>query len=195
MLKKYSMPLLTSMLQNATAYIMASGRGSSTSSSGTSTEDARSQAAEDARQNFIQQMDSIFNEILESKANIKAITYVPAGTRIIIFPNEDLWLNSEEREKKKGTPGYMDSGYSGSGLVETNPDGSADGGRNGGNVTYSGNYRENVAPVSGGAQQANTGRSPAGYTPPPAPANSSQPPVVPDANSGGGGDDNVPELL
>lgn len=194
LLKKYSMPMLTSMLQNATAYLMASGSGSSTSSSGASTEDARSQAAEDARQNFIQQMDSIFNQILESKADIKAITYVPAGTRIIIFPNEDLWLNSEEREKKKGTPGYMDSGFSGSGLVEKAPDGSING-AGGSNVTYSGNYRENVAPVSGGAQQANTGRSPAGYTPPPAQTNPSQPPVVPDANSGGGGDDNVPELL
>ena len=139
-------------------------------------------------------MDRIFNEILDSKASIKAITYVPAGTRIIIFPNEDLWLNSEEREKKKGTEGYGGSDYSDGGLVEDNPNSEGRGGSNG-NVTYSGNYRENVTPVSGGSQQVNTGRSPAGYTPPPAPANSSQPPVVPDANSGGSGDDGVPELL
>lgn len=190
LLKKYSMPLLTSMLQNATAYMMASGSGSTNTDSG-STTDARSQAAEDARQNFIQQMDRIFNEILERKANIKAITYVPAGTRIIIFPNEDLWLNSEEREKKKGTPGYMDSENAETGLLTEQTEDNAESS----NVTYSGNYRENVSPVSGeNSRQTNTGRSPAGYNP--QSANSgNQPPVVPEANSGSGSSDNVPELL
>jgi len=191
LLKKYSMPLLTSMLQNATAYVMASGSGTKSTDT-SSTTDARSQAAEDARQNFIQQMDRIFNEILDRKANIKAVTYVPAGTRIIIFPNEDLWLNSEEREKKKGAVGYGEKDYSDGGLVEKNPNSETGGGSN---VTYSGNYKENVTPVSGGSQ-VNTGRSPSGYTPPPAPGNSNQPPVVPESNSGSGsGGDNVPELL
>ena len=191
LLKKYSMPLLTSMLQNATAYVMASGKGSSTSVSGNSTDDARSQAAEDARQNFIQQMDKIFQEILDRKANIKAVTFVPAGTRIIIFPNEDLWLNSEERDKNKVQDGYNDSGY-GKGLASENIDHS-DGGSS---VTYSGNVRENVTPASGGGQQANTGRSPAGYNNRSTGNNTNTPPpVMPDSNSGSGGSDNVPELL
>ena len=197
LLKRYSMPLLTSMLQNATAYVMASGTGS-TNTDTSSTQDARSQAAEDARRNFISQMDQIFQEILQRKAQIKSVTYVPAGTRIIIFPNEDLWLNSEEREKKKGTAGYTSGGgYSDKGLVSENP-GSSGGG---GSVTYSGNYRENVSPTSGGPARHGGGGnlvnenrgSQTGYTPPP--VNTAQPPVVPESNSESNSSDNVPELL
>ncbi|MBR1600367.1 MAG: TrbI/VirB10 family protein, partial [Alphaproteobacteria bacterium] len=190
LLKKYSMPLLTSMLQNATAYIMASGSGSKTTDT-SSTTDARSAAAEDARRNFISQMDQIFQEILDKKANIQAVTYVPAGTRIIIFPNEDLWLNSEARDKSKNKGGNGENGDSGDGgLVEKNP------GQGGAasNVTYSGNYQENVTPVSGGnsAQPANARRAPAGYNPPPS-TGSTQPPVVPESNSNSS--DKVPELI
>ena len=188
LLKRYSMPLLTSMLQNATAYVMASGSGSKNTDT-SSTEDARSQAAEDARKNFISQMDQIFQEILQRKASIQSVTYVPAGTRIIIFPRKDLWLNSEDREKRNSGEGNGDGGYNESGLVDKNPGKE----RGGSNVTYSGNYNENVSPVSGDKpQQINTGRSPAGYNPP-ASTGSTQPPVVPESNSGGS--DGVPELI
>ena len=188
LLKRYSMPLLTSMLQNATAYVMASGSGSKNTDT-SSTEDARSQAAEDARQNFISQMDQIFQEILQRKASIQSVTYVPAGTRIIIFPRKDLWLNSEDREKRNSGEGNGDGGYNESGLVDKNPGKE----RGGSNVTYSGNYNENVSPVSGDKpQQVNTGRSPTGYNPP-ASIGSTQPPVVPESNSGGS--DGVPELI
>ena len=195
LLKKYSMPLLTSMLQNATAYIMASGSGS-TNTDTSSTTDARSQAAEDARQNFIQQMDRIFDEILERKANIKSVTYIPAGTRIIIFPNQDLWLNSEEREKKKGKDGgYGGMGGSSDGLVEE--DINSRSGAEAGNVTYSGNYNENVKPVSGGGgdgglvseRRQNTPST--GY--PPAPTNISSPPVAPESSTTSS--EKVPELI
>ncbi|MBQ8481892.1 MAG: TrbI/VirB10 family protein [Alphaproteobacteria bacterium] len=189
LLKKYSMPLLTSMLQNATAYIMASGSGS-TNTDTSSTTDARSAAAEDARRNFISQMDQIFQEILQKKADIKAITYIPAGTRIIIFPKQDLWLNSEERDKKRGNDGGG-SGYSEKGLASHNPEQEM-----GTSVTYSGNYQENVTPVSGnksGSQQISTGRGPTGYNPPPSTGSTTQPPVVPESSSGGS--DGVPELI
>ena len=191
LLKRYSMPLLTSMLQNATAYVMASGTGSKNTDT-SSTQDARSQAAEDARRNFIEQMNVIFEEILQRKAQIRSITYVPAGTRIIIFPNEDLWLNSEEREKRKGTEGYNGGGYDNEGLTSKHL-GENNGG--GSNVTYSGNYQENVAPVSGnggggGGGLINEGPAPQ-QRPAPQPVRTTQPPVVPESNSG----DNVPELL
>ena len=50
-------------------------------------ESPRQQAANDARDNFIQEMNQVFDEILADKANIKPLTYIPAGTRIIVFPN------------------------------------------------------------------------------------------------------------
>ena len=60
-------------------------------------ENSKQQAASDARQNFLSDMESLFDDILSDKTDVKAMTYVPAGTRIIIYPNTDLWLRSDER--------------------------------------------------------------------------------------------------
>lgn len=92
--KKYTLPVLTSSLTSFTSYLMAP-----TENSGSETETPRQQAANDARQNFINEMNTIFDEILADKSNIKALTYVPAGTRIIVFPNTDLWLRTVERDQ------------------------------------------------------------------------------------------------
>ena len=81
---------------------MASGNGTTSDfNSGYSTSSSRSEAADNAREAFNEQMNRIFEDILERKAKIKSVTYVPAGTRIIIFPNEDLWLNSYQRDSEK----------------------------------------------------------------------------------------------
>lgn len=194
LLKKYSMPMLSSMLESAMAYVMASGKGTNTSSNGSSTSDSRSQAAEDARQNFLEQMNNIFEDIMNRKANIKSVTYVPAGTRIIIFPNQDLWLNSVKRAAAADEEGMYHNGETG--LTESHPErtGASD-------VQVSGNYQENVRPVSGGGAAAggNTGRNTVGYIPP---ANNAQ--KVPASTEGNrtypspnsvNSDDNLPELL
>lgn len=148
LLKKYSRPLLMSMVESAAAYATAAGDGSSESSSGTTTTDAKTEAANDARQNFIDQMNEIFQEIIESKSNIQAVTYIPVGTRIIIFPNQDLWLNSEKRSKVAGTSNAM----RGDGLTVDNPEDF--GGRTGGGTTGTARVRsefdENVQPQGGG---------------------------------------------
>lgn len=127
--KRYSMPVMTSVLTNAMAYMMAP----SDSTSGES-ETPKQQAANDARQNFLDQMNQMFEQILQDKSNITAMSYVPAGTRIIIFPKVDLWLrnvdsdkeddnqrgnarvliNDEERLKGKA-PGQQTNGVSGTG--------------------------------------------------------------------------------
>jgi hypothetical protein len=144
LLKKYTTPMLTSMLESATAYLIAAGEGSTTSESGSTSESSKSQAASDARENFIEQMDNIFSEILQKKANIQSVTYIPAGTRIIIFPNEDLWLNDEKRNQKNNTAGSTGSSND-KGLTESHPEkfGST-------NVTYDGNTNANVTPSGGG---------------------------------------------
>ncbi|MBR2034125.1 MAG: TrbI/VirB10 family protein, partial [Alphaproteobacteria bacterium] len=92
--KKYTLPVLTSSLTSFTSYLMAPSEESDGES-----ETPRQQAANDARQNFINEMNTIFDEILADKSNIKALTYVPAGTRIIVFPNTDLWLRTVERDQ------------------------------------------------------------------------------------------------
>lgn len=142
LLKRYAMPLLSTALESGIAYVMASGKGSKSTDTSTTT-GARTQAAEDARQNFISQMNTIFEDIMQRKANIRSVTYVPAGTRIIIFPNEDMWLNDDKRAKEREITisnkrteinAPLVNEYNGS-----NPNNE---------VTYSGNYRENVQPVS-----------------------------------------------
>ncbi len=92
--KKYTLPIMTSTLTSATSYFMAP-----TSDTTGETETPRQQAANDARENFLNEMNQIFDEILADKSNIKPMTYIPAGTRIIVYPNTDLWLRTVERDQ------------------------------------------------------------------------------------------------
>ncbi len=94
--KKYTLPIMTTALTSYTSYIMAPKDDDDSSSD---TESPRQQAANDARQNFLQDMNRIFEQILADKSNIKPLTYVPAGTRIIVYPNIDLWLRTPERDE------------------------------------------------------------------------------------------------
>lgn len=192
LLKKYSLPLVTTALQTAANYLMASGDGSTstTNSNGTTTtSDARSEAMQDGRKEFNDRMKEILDDIIKDKANIRSVTYIPAGTRIIIYPNQDLWLNSRElSEKESRDPSKRQRGP---GLIDeaaTEAERQEEANRN--NVTYNGNY-QNVQPArtpnNPNQQQNNVNQNPAGYTPPP----SNQP--VPSMDSGDSGD--VPELL
>lgn len=155
LLKKYTMPTLTTIVESATAYLTAAGEGTTTSDGG-STESSKSQAAQDARDNFLEQMNTIFDDIMNRKANIRSVTYIPAGTRIIIFPNEDLWLNDEKRDKEKEvTGGY---GQGNSGLTDKEPE--TMGTRGGATVTYDGTYNENVRPAGGGLVEETPAQNP-----------------------------------
>ena len=98
LMKKYTLPMITNLLSSAVAYVAASGETSTTSDGGT-VESARQEAAQDARENFLDNMDQMFDQILQDKTNIAAVTYVPAGTRLIIYPKEDLWIRTPERSK------------------------------------------------------------------------------------------------
>ena len=185
LLKRYSMPLLTTAFESGLAYITASGKGESTAENGSSTESARSQAAKDARQSFIDKMDQIFEEIIQMKANIRAVTYIPAGTRIIIFPNEDLWLNSEKRNQTEGEGGNA--------VPAKKPLADEPTGGGGGQVVYEGNVQENVQPVSGGSRSSSTLVSGGGA---PRPQVKVPPSTTAQQNTtSGSGADDVPDLL
>lgn len=96
LLKKYTAPIVTSVLSSAIAYFTATDE--TTESGGdSSVENSRQQAANDARQNFLDNMDQIFNDIVQRKSEIQAAVYIPAGTRLIIYPKEDLWIRTIER--------------------------------------------------------------------------------------------------
>lgn len=160
LLKKYTTPMLMTAMESATSYMMAAGEGTTTSDSGSSTESSKSQAASEARQNFLEQMNNIFDEIMESKSNIRAVTYIPAGTRIIIFPNEDLWLNSEEITRKGGGSSGS-GGYDSKVGLTTDPDkfmgGSTSTG--GGRVSYNNETNGNIQPTGGRRRSGGNGGS------------------------------------
>lgn len=100
LLKKYTLPMVTNLLSSAVAYVAASGETTTTSDGGT-VENARAEAANDARENFLDNMDQMFDQILQDKTDIEAVTYVPAGTRLIIYPKEDLWIRTPERSEEE----------------------------------------------------------------------------------------------
>lgn len=96
LLKKYAAPTMASLLSNTLAYFTATSE--TTESGGDSTvESSKQQAANDARQNFLDNMDWMFNDLVKRKSEIQAAVYVPAGTRLIIYPMEDLWIRTIER--------------------------------------------------------------------------------------------------
>ena len=93
--KKYTLPVVTTVLTSAASYFIASAEDSAGE-----IENSKQQAASDARENFLTDMESLFDDILADKTDVKAMTYIPAGTRIIIYPNSDLWLNSHDRSEE-----------------------------------------------------------------------------------------------
>ena len=98
LLKRYMAPIATNLATNALAFVMASG-SETTSSNGSTTQDARAAAAQDARQGFQNDMQQVFQDLMQRMTNIQTVTYVPAGTRLIIYPKVDLWLRTFEREQ------------------------------------------------------------------------------------------------
>lgn len=68
------------MVSSAITYMMAADEDSTGE-----VETSKQQAATDARQEFMDKMDQILQEIIDSKSQIQPVTYVPAGTRIIII--------------------------------------------------------------------------------------------------------------
>ena len=150
LLKKYTLPMVTTSLTSALTYIAAAGE-TTTNSNGTTVQNAKAQATEEARQNFVDGMKDIFQQILQDKTDISAVAYVPAGTRIIIYPKVDLWIRTpareEEEEKEASEPtGQLIIGNEGK--KEKADDAKSNGG--GGTVHVMGAEDEQQAQPSGG---------------------------------------------
>jgi len=89
LLKKYSAPIVTNLLTSAVSVMF------STKDSGSDgVESSRQQAMNDAREDFQDGMKQVFQQIMQDAMDIRPLTYVPAGTRIIVYPNVDLWLRN-----------------------------------------------------------------------------------------------------
>lgn len=97
LVNKYGKPIMTSVVTSAVSYMMAVNEDiDKNADTGTTTTSSKAEAANDARENFINAMDQIFNQLIQESANVPPVIFVPSGTRVTIFSNEDLWLRAEE---------------------------------------------------------------------------------------------------
>lgn len=101
LLAKYGKPILSSSVTSAIAYLAASNDPVSTTENGTTTQSDRSKAAEDARETFTDNMEQIFQQLIDESTSIPPVVFVPAGTRLTVFSNEDLWLRSAEEDERE----------------------------------------------------------------------------------------------
>ena len=99
-LAKYGKPVLQSTLTSAISYLVATDSAVTDNQDyGTTTQSDRAQAAQDARENFIDDMEMIFQQMIEDASETPAVVFVPSGTRMTVFAMEDLWLRSEEDDE------------------------------------------------------------------------------------------------
>ncbi len=96
LVKKFGKPIMTSVVTSAISYMMATNEDMYTDMYGNKITTSKEEAANDARENFIESMQTIFDQLIQDASAIPVVIYVPSGTRLTVFPNEDLWLRSEE---------------------------------------------------------------------------------------------------
>ena len=96
-LARYGKPLLASTVTSAVAYLTATDESVTQNQEyDTTTQSDRARAAQDARQNFIDNMEQIFQQMIEESSSTPPVVFVPSGTRMTVFAMEDLWLRMED---------------------------------------------------------------------------------------------------
>ena len=169
--KKYALPFVTNLATSGLSILFATDEESKGEN-----ESSRQQAMNDARENFLDNTQNMFDQIIQDRADIRAITFVPAGTRIIVYPGQDLWLRTidDDAEDSSGSAAGKATILADDTELSEGGDGRISGefeNNNGTNsqVVYN-ESSANAQPVSSnnGAQQ-NTGsrRNNIGATPPP----------------------------
>ena len=96
-LNKYGRPLLQSSLTSAVSYLISVDQTvTENADTGTKSQSDRADAAQEARENFVNTMQTIFNQMIAEASTIPPVLFVPSGTRLTIFAMEDLYLRSEQ---------------------------------------------------------------------------------------------------
>jgi hypothetical protein len=101
LLAKYGKPILSSSVTSLITYMAARYDPVTTNNeTDTTTQSDASKAAEDARETFRDNMEQIFQQLIDAATSIPPVVFVPAGTRLTVFSNEDLWLRSEAEDER-----------------------------------------------------------------------------------------------
>ena len=101
LMKRYGQPVMVSAVRSMITYlIQTDGETTTNADSGTVAQSGREQAASDARQTFMADMQSVFDQILQDATGVPPVLFVPSGTRLTVFANEDLWLRAPIEDEK-----------------------------------------------------------------------------------------------
>lgn len=105
-LSAYGKPILISVLTSAASYISATGDGSITTDTGDKYTTDKAEALADARENLIDTMDQVFQQLVNESMGTPPVVYVPSGTRLTIYSQDDLWLRSDEDDEEEYLESY-----------------------------------------------------------------------------------------
>lgn len=105
--KRYGYPLLSSTLTSGITWAMATNEKGGVDQNGNASLSERAEASKDARKQFSSDLQDMTKQLFEMfVSSIKPVTYVPAGTRLTVYANADLWLRTEvEDEESDGIIG------------------------------------------------------------------------------------------
>ena len=99
-LTKYGKPILQSALTSLVSFLVSVDEAVSQSTNGSGGESTvssdKAEAAQDARENFINGMEQVFDQMINDSSNVPPVVFIPSGTRLTVYAQKDLWLRSEE---------------------------------------------------------------------------------------------------
>lgn len=108
---KYGTSVLSTLATSAVSYMMATNEDVTTGTNGSGQESQtmsqKSQAMNDARKNFIEKIGDILDDMIARSQQTPPVVFVPSGTRLTVFPQQDLWLRTSEDDAeylKKNPP-------------------------------------------------------------------------------------------
>ncbi|GHU02712.1 hypothetical protein FACS1894186_7840 [Alphaproteobacteria bacterium] len=97
LLKKYGLPILETVITSAfNYYLLSSNDMVTTYDTGATVTSSKAQAGADARRALTERMQYVFLDLIKEAEKNRSATMVPAGTRIMIYPNTDIWLKTQE---------------------------------------------------------------------------------------------------
>ena len=103
---KYGTSIMSTLASSAVSYMLATNDELQSSGSGSYSGSGRAVALAEGRQQFIEKIGDILDDIIEKSKDKPPVVFIPAGTRLTVFPSQDLWLRSpdDDAEDVKNNP-------------------------------------------------------------------------------------------
>lgn len=110
---KYGTSILSTLATSAVSYMMATNDDitvATNAQTGQQTQyqtmSQKAKAMDDARKNFIDTIGGILDDMIDKAKETPPVVFVPAGTRLTVYPTQDLWLRSVEDDEEEANKEY-----------------------------------------------------------------------------------------